>query len=237
MSLRVNSRLLAGTAMIAAFAAFSTGALAQNVAIVTPYLAQPGTQAYVEGFQAEAKAQGWHVNVVDTAGDVAAAISAIEDAVNSNVDAIVINVNPEQVGAGLEDAKSAGIPVVGMDAGSSPLLATNVTSNGYAMAATTATYVVNRLFGTGRVVMFVYDAFPPVQNRTVIADAVFGNYPDIEVVDRITPDVQGRRHCGLPGQDGSRPGRQSQARQYFGGLGRVGPAGDRGHAGHRERRT
>ena len=38
--------------------------------------------------------------------------------------------------------------------------------------------------------MFVYDAFPPVQNRDVIADAVFGNYPDIKVIDRVTPDVQ-----------------------------------------------
>ena len=32
--------------------------------------------------------------------------------------------------------------------------------------------------------------FPPVQIRGVVADAVFGNFPDIEVIDRITPDVQ-----------------------------------------------
>ncbi len=37
--------------------------------------------------------------------------------------------------------------------------------------------------------MFVFDAFPPVQVRGVIADAVFGNYPDIQIIDRITPDV------------------------------------------------
>jgi ribose transport system substrate-binding protein len=39
------------------------------------------------------------------------------------------------VTAGLQAAKDAGIPVVGMDAGADALLATNVTSNGYAMAA------------------------------------------------------------------------------------------------------
>ena len=38
--------------------------------------------------------------------------------------------------------------------------------------------------------MFVFDAFPPVQIRGVIADAVFANNPDIKVIDRITPDVQ-----------------------------------------------
>jgi ribose transport system substrate-binding protein len=77
-----------------------------------------------------------------------------------------------------------------MDAGSHELIETNVTSNGYAMAAETAAYVVNRIGGEGRVVMFTFDPFPPVQQRGVIADAIFANHPDIEVVDRVTPDVQ-----------------------------------------------
>jgi ribose transport system substrate-binding protein len=165
-------------------------ALAQaKVAIVTPYMAQPGTQFYVEAFQAVAAENDWDVNVIDTAGDVAAVISRIEDLVVQNVDAIVINVDPTQVTAGLQAAKDAGIPVFGMDAGADPLLVTNVTSNGYAMAAETSTYVADRIKGEGNVVMFVFDAFPPVQVRGVIADAVFGNFPDIKVLDRVTPDV------------------------------------------------
>lgn len=173
-------------------AVFGGAVLAQDaptVAVITPYLAQPGTQFYVEGFQAAAEEKGWTVNVIDTAGDVAAVISRIEDVVNQGVDAIVINVDPAQVEAGLQVAADAGIPVFGMDSGSHPLLATNVTSNGYAMAAETATYVVDRIGGAGRVVMFVFDAFPPVQKRGIIADAIFANSPDIEIIDRITPDV------------------------------------------------
>ncbi|MFT6302552.1 MAG: ribose transport system substrate-binding protein [Granulosicoccus sp.] len=168
---------------------FASTATAQSVAVITPYLAQPGTQAYVEGFEAAAKDKGWDVNVIDTAGDVAAAISRIEDAVNQKVDAIVINVDPAQVSAGLLAAQDAGIPIVGMDAGSDPLIAANITSNGYAMAAETSVYVANRINGVGKVVMFVFDAFPPVQARAVVADAIFGNYPDIEILDRVTPDV------------------------------------------------
>ncbi|RYH12682.1 MAG: sugar ABC transporter substrate-binding protein [Alphaproteobacteria bacterium] len=160
-----------------------------KVAIVTPYMAQPGTQFYVEAFEGVAAENGWDVNVIDTAGDVAAVISRIEDLVVQNVDAIVINVDPTQVTAGLQAAKDAGIPVFGMDAGADPLLVTNVTSNGYAMAAETATYVADRIKGEGNVVLFVFDAFPPVQVRGVIADAVFGNFPDIKVLDRVTPDV------------------------------------------------
>lgn len=162
---------------------------APSVAVITPYLAQPGTQFLVEGFEAAAGDKGWNVNVIDTAGDVAAVISRIEDMVNQGVDAIVINVDPAQVEAGLQIAADAGIPVFGMDAGSSPLLVTNVTSNGYAMAAETASYVVDRISCAGRVVMFVFDPYPPVQKRGIIADAIFANCPDIEVIDRITPDV------------------------------------------------
>ena len=173
----------------AAMSLLASGSWAETIAVITPYLSQPGTQAYVEGFEAAAAEKGWDVNVIDTAGDVAAVISRIEDSVTQNVDAIVINVDPAQVNVGLLAARDAGIPVVGMDAGSDPLVAANVTSNGYAMAAETSVYVANRIGGEGNVVMFVFDAFPPVQIRGVIADAVFGNFPDIDVLDRVTPDV------------------------------------------------
>jgi ribose transport system substrate-binding protein len=189
VSLNKSALALAGI-LLATTALGTSAALAQaKVAIVTPYMAQPGTQFYVEAFEAVAAENDWDVNVIDTAGDVAAVISRIEDLVVQNVDAIVINVDPTQVTAGLQAAKDAGIPVFGMDAGADPLLVTNVTSNGYAMAAETSTYVADRIKGEGNVVMFVFEAFPPVQVRGVVADAVFGNFPDIKVLDRVTPDV------------------------------------------------
>jgi ribose transport system substrate-binding protein len=184
-------KLATGLTVAAIFALASTAAFAASkIAIITPYLAQPGTQYYVEAFQEAAKENGWTVNVIDTKGDVAAVISSLEDEANQKVDAIVINVDPSQVTAGLETAKQAGIPVFGMDAGASPLLVTNVTSNGYEMAADTAAYVANRIGGKGGVVEFVFDAFPPVQVRGVVADAIFKNYPDIKILARVTPDVQ-----------------------------------------------
>ena len=173
----------------AALGLMASSTWAETVAVITPYLSQPGTLAYIEGFEAAAAEKGWDVNVIDTAGDVAAVISRLEDSVTQNVDAIVINVDPAQVYVGLLAAQEAGIPVVGMDAGSDPLIAANVTTNGYAMAAETSAYVANRIGGQGAVVMFVFDAFPPVQIRGVVADAIFGNFPDIEVLDRVTPDV------------------------------------------------
>jgi ribose transport system substrate-binding protein len=182
----VRIGIAAAALSLLAPAAFAAG----KITIVTPYMAQPGTQYYVEAFQDVAKANGWSVNVVDTKGDIAGVVSGIENAANQKVDAIILNADPAQVTAGLETAKKAGVPVFGMDAGMSPLLVTNVTSNGYEMAATTASYVVNRIGGKGGVVEFVFDAFPPVQVRGVIADTIFKNTPDIKVIDRVTPDVQ-----------------------------------------------
>lgn len=182
--------IVAGAFALAASAWTSSASAEPKVTVITPYMAQPGTQAYLEGFKAAASKEGWNVNVIDTAGDVAAVVSRIEDAVTAKADAIVVNVDPAQVNAGLQTAKDAGIPVFGMDAGADPLLVTNVTSNGYEMAAETSVYVADRIGGAGNVVMFVFDAFPPVQVRGVVADAVFKNFPDIKVLDRITPDVQ-----------------------------------------------
>ena len=81
---------------------FVSKAWAEKVTVITPYLAQPGTQMYVEGFKNEASKKGWDLNIIDTKGDVAEVISRIEDAVNQKVDGIVINVDPSQIAAGLE---------------------------------------------------------------------------------------------------------------------------------------
>ena len=188
--MRRFNQLLLVVALVAA-SLFVPGVLAQDdtisIAVMTPWLAQPGTQLMVDAFEEYAAEKGWEVNVIDTAGDVAALISRMEDVALQDVDAIVINVDPTQISVGLQAAADAGIPVFGMDAGTDPLLVANVTSNGYVMAAETATYVVDRLNGEGNVVMFIFEPYPPVQKRGVIAEAIFNNTPDITILDEITP--------------------------------------------------
>jgi len=159
----------------------------RTIAVMTPFLAQPGTQLMVEAFESAAKGKSWEVDVIDTSGDVAALVSRMEDVSLQKVDAIVINVDPSQIKTGLLAAKDAGIPVFGMDSGNDPLLVANVTSNGYVMAAETATYVVDQLNGQGNVVMFIFEPYPPVQKRGAIAESIFNNSPDIKISDKITP--------------------------------------------------
>ncbi len=187
------NKALRSFAFLALIAVLLTGAaLAQDesptVAVLTPYLAQPGTQFMVEGFQAAAEERGWTVNVIDTAGSIPDLNSRVQDVITQQVDAIVINVDPTQIPA-LSEAVDAGIPVFGMDAGSVPEVLVNVTSNGYEMAAVTATYVVDQLNGVGNVVMFGFNPYPPVQKRGVVAQAIFDNSPDINVIEFVEPDV------------------------------------------------
>jgi ribose transport system substrate-binding protein len=167
----------------------STSGFAQSntVAVLTPFLSQPGTQLMVESFEKAAQAKGWEVDVIDTSGDVAALIGRMEDVALQKVDAMVINVDPTQIQNGLLAAKEAGIPVFGMDSGADPLLTANVTSNGYVMAAETATFVVDQLNGKGNVVMFIFEPYPPVQKRGAIAEAIFNNEPDLTIMEKITP--------------------------------------------------
>ena len=72
--------------LIAAVAlSVTTRATAQSkttVTVVTPYMAQPGTQFAVEALQAYGKEKGWTVNVIDTAGDENAVVSRLEDVAN-----------------------------------------------------------------------------------------------------------------------------------------------------------
>lgn len=173
------------------FAFALSTAFAQTVAVLTPYLASATTKIMVDELSMSLQADGYTVNVIDTAGDVAALDSRIQDVVTQGVDAIVVSVNPELVSAGLAGAAEAGIPVFGLDAGSTQGLVLDVTSNNYAMAAQTASYLVDRLNGQGRIIMLTHPPYAPVQKRGVVARAIFDNTPDIEVVDEIFVEVPG----------------------------------------------
>jgi ribose transport system substrate-binding protein len=163
----------------------------KTIAVMTPYLASATTKIMVDSLQNALKDKGYTVTVVDTAGDVAALDSRMQDVITQKVDAIVISVNPELIPAGLEAATTASIPVFGMDAGSTQGLVLDVTSNNYVMAAQTATYIVDRIGGKGRVLMLWHPPYAPVQKRGAVAEGIFKNTPDIEIIDQILVEVPG----------------------------------------------
>src|SRR5258708_19912415 len=125
--------LISSLVLMIPAAQITLAADAPTIAVVTPYMAQPGTQFMVEAFQAYGKQKGWTVNVIDTAGDVAAVVSRLEDVANQGVKAIVLNVDPSQVSAGLQGAKKANIPFFGIHTGTHPFLDPNGTTIAYSV--------------------------------------------------------------------------------------------------------
>ena len=112
-----------------------------------------------------------------------------------------------------------------MDAGASPLLVTNVTSNGYAMAADTAAYVANRINGKGNVVMFVLTRFRRSRRATSSPTRSSRTIPTSRSLDRVTPDVKdggiADSRAKMEAILAANPG-QGQHRRGLGGLGSAG---------------
>jgi ribose transport system substrate-binding protein len=164
----------------------------KRVAVVTPYMANETTKYVIDQFKAEAEAKGWQVTVTDTAGDFGLLVSRIQDAVTQDVDAIVLGMgDPAQMTAGLEAAQAAGIPVFGLDAGVTPGVKLNVTSDNSDLGRLSAEALVESIGQEGTVVMFTHDPHPGVRARAVAAAEVFANYPNINVVEQKHIDVPG----------------------------------------------
>jgi ribose transport system substrate-binding protein len=164
----------------------------KRVAVVTPYMANETTKYVIDQFKAEAEAKGWQVTVTDTAGDFGLLVSRIQDAVTQDVDAIVLGMgDPAQMTAGLEAAQAAGIPVFGLDAGVTPGVKLNVTSDNSDLGRLSAEALVEAIGGEGSVVMFTHDPHPGVRARAEAAKAVFDSNPGITVIEQKHIDVPG----------------------------------------------
>lgn len=167
-------------------------ALAKQIAVVTPYYANATTREVIDLFTKFSRERGWNATTTDTASDFNKLVSAIEDAVILKVDAIVLGMgDPAQMTKGLEAAQAAGIPIIGIDAGISPYLITNVTSDNTALGQASAESLVEFIGYEGNVVMFTHDPHPGVRARAEGAAAVFAKYPGIKVIDKIHINVPG----------------------------------------------
>ncbi len=196
----MRTRLIVAAAVLAFGSALADGsgpspamAADKTVAVVTPYLAAVATAEMVDGFKAQAAGRGWTVDVVDTAGDMAAFASRIEDVTSRKVDAVVlVSVNPEQVQAQVDKAAAAGMPVVTLDGARNKSVALNVTSDNYALGKTMSEFLFKAIGGKGRIVRFFHSAHPGVRQLEIaLDDALKANSAVVEV---------GKHYVQVPGQ-------------------------------------
>ncbi|HEV7719377.1 MAG TPA: substrate-binding domain-containing protein [Arsenicitalea sp.] len=179
-------KFLAALALSTTFAlAGATGAFAagEKVAVLTPYLSAIATAQMIDAFKAKATTYGWTVDVVDTAGDMGAFASRVEDATTSGAKAIVlVSVDPAQIQGQVDKAKAAGIPVFTIDGAKNPAVTLNVTSDNYVLGQTMTKFLFDQMGNKGNIVRFFFTAHPGVHQREVALDDALKTAKDIKQV-------------------------------------------------------
>lgn len=168
-------------------------AAGEKVALLTPYLAAVATAEMVESFKAEAEKMQWSVNVVDTAGDMPALASRVEDAVTAKANAIILfSVDPAQIQAQVDAAKAAGIPVVTIDGAKNGSTVLNVTSDNYVLGKTMTEFLFSAIGEDGKIVRFFHSAHPGVRQREIALDDALKANPGITEVANHYVQVPGQ---------------------------------------------
>lgn len=175
------ARTLFWTAAVVAIV--SPAALAQDIAVLTPYLSSVTTNEMIEVFTSTAEERGWSTNVVDTRGDFGQLASRVEDVVNAGVDAIVFaSVDPSQIQDQVDAAAAAGIPVIAIDGAVAPGVTVNVTSDNFELGTQLSSFLFDQLGGEGNIVKFYHSAHPGVRQRELALDAALEANPGITVI-------------------------------------------------------
>ena len=168
-------------------------AAGEKVSVITPFLAATATGEMIEAFKAKAAEYQWTVDVVDTAGDMGAFASRVEDATTGGVNAIVlVSVDPAQIQDQIDKAKAAGIPVVTIDGAKNASSALNVTSDNYVLGETMSKFLFEQLGGKGNIVRFFHSAHPGVHQREIALDDALKANAEIKQV--------GEHYVQVPGQ-------------------------------------
>jgi ribose transport system substrate-binding protein len=173
-----------GVAAALAASTFAGVAWAQDkpvVGIVSISATEANNVRYIAGATKAADELGWAVNVVDAAGNADQANAAIQNFAQVGSTAIIDMVFPwSSIGAGLDAAKTAGIPVVSWGGGlGSTIAATN--GSGGPMAIPVVELMLENMGGKGSILALTYHTGEVCRNREEVMDAMAAKFPDIVV--------------------------------------------------------
>ena len=151
------------------------------VGIVSISATEANNARYIKGAEAAAKELGWEVSVIDAAGSADQANAAIQNFAQRGTTAIVDMVFPfSSIGAGLDAAKSANIPVVTWGGGlGSTVAATN--GSGGPMVVPVNELMLKEMEGKGSLLVLAYRTGEVCRNREVELDKALVAYPDVKV--------------------------------------------------------
>lgn len=170
--------------MVAALAATALPLHAEEkplIGLVSIAATEANNVRYINGAKKAAEELGYEVSVVDAAGSADQANAAIQNFAQRGAYAIVDLVFPaSSIGAGLDAAKQANIPVVTWGGGLGlTVAATN--GSGAPIAEPVIKKMIEDLGGKGEVLALTYRTGEVCRNREALMDEMLKAYPDIKV--------------------------------------------------------
>ncbi|HTJ57901.1 MAG TPA: sugar ABC transporter substrate-binding protein [Devosiaceae bacterium] len=175
---------IAISAALAALALSAAPVLADDaplVGIVSISATEANNARYITGAQAAAKEIGWQVSVIDAAGSADLANAAIQNFAQRGAKAAVDMVFPyTSIGAGLDAAKGANMPVVTWGGGLGSTVASTNGSGG-PMTIPVIDQMVKNMDGKGSLLALTYRTGQVCRDRETVLDQMLAKYPDIKV--------------------------------------------------------
>jgi ribose transport system substrate-binding protein len=171
--------LLAASLAMAASADFAADK--PMIGIVSISATEANNARFIQGATKAAEELGYQVNVVDAAGSADQANAAIQNFAQLDAFAIVDMVFPwSSIGAGLDAAKGANIPVVSWGGGlGSSVAATN--GSGGPMVVPVNELMLKNMGGKGSILALTYHTGEVCRNREIEFDKAVAQFPDIKV--------------------------------------------------------
>lgn len=163
-----------------------------SVGVVLFSAADTSSMSMVNPFVAAAKQAGDSVDQVDSGGAPDKAIAAIQTLVTKRVDAIFVPVwEPQQIAAGAQAAKAAGIPIIGMGGG----VGTGVQAtwdNAARAGGLAASRIVKDSGGKGDLLVISYSPGRPCRVREAqLKTAIKGTAIQVDRQELQVPDIIG----------------------------------------------
>jgi ribose transport system substrate-binding protein len=155
------------------------------VGIVSISATEANNARYIQGATAAAEELGWEVSVIDAAGSADQANAGIQNFVQRGAIAVIDMVFPySSIGAGLETAAQAGVPVVTWGGGlGGTVAATN--GSGGPMAEPVIQEMLEAMPEGGSILALTYRTGEVCRNRETVLDEVLAGREDIQGRDDV----------------------------------------------------
>lgn len=172
-----------------------------KIGLTVPTLGNPFFVAMSKGAQEVASKYNAEVIVVAADHDLAKQTQQFEDFITQKVDLILLSpFDSKGIAGAVQQAKSAGIPVVALDGSAEGGIDTVVMTDNVQAGRLAAEYMAKRLNGKGNIVVLDGPPVSAVFDRIKGLEEVLAQYPDIKVIAK--QNAEGAREKALTLMEG-----------------------------------